>query len=205
MPSFVAVTDTCVLFPMTLCDILLRTAAAGLYRLCWSEQILDELARNLQEERGLAPEKVEHRLTEMRRAFPEATVSGYELFVGDMTNHPKDRHVLATAVHSGAHVIVTSNLKDFPGEALDPYHIEAQDPDEFLGNLLDLNSHRVARIVIELNLARQKPPERLSTTLIRLEKSAPRFVAQVKAHPLIIKRLQGEEGEAGALRVEAEG
>jgi hypothetical protein len=35
-----------------------------------------------------------------------------------MTNHPKDRHVVAAAVECGAHVIVTSNLKDFPPAAL---------------------------------------------------------------------------------------
>ena len=35
-----------------------------------------------------------------------------------MTNHPKDRHVLATAVRTGAQTIVTFNLKDFPEAAL---------------------------------------------------------------------------------------
>jgi hypothetical protein len=31
-----------------------------------------------------------------------------------MTNHPKDRHVLAAAVRASAEVIVTSNLSDLP-------------------------------------------------------------------------------------------
>ena len=49
-----------------------------------------------------------------------------------MKNHPKDRHVLAAAVRTGAQTIVTFNLKDFPAEALAPWNIVAQSPDEFL-------------------------------------------------------------------------
>ena len=35
-----------------------------------------------------------------------------------MTNHPKDRHVLAAALRTGAQTIVTFDLKDFPEAAL---------------------------------------------------------------------------------------
>ena len=31
----------------------------------------------------------------MREPFPEAMVTGYENLIPSMTNHPKDRHVLA--------------------------------------------------------------------------------------------------------------
>ncbi|MGB6131557.1 MAG: hypothetical protein WBG54_07240 [Acidobacteriaceae bacterium] len=44
---------------------------------------------------------------------------------------PKGRHVLA-AVACGAQTIVTFNLKDFPPEALAPWNVKAQSPDEFL-------------------------------------------------------------------------
>jgi len=42
-------------------------------------------------------------------------------------------------------VIVTCNLKDFPEDALRPYGIEAQHPDEFVLNLLDLAPGIVVR------------------------------------------------------------
>jgi hypothetical protein len=35
-------------------------------------------------------------------------------------------------------VIVTNNLKDFPPKVLQEFEIEAQTPDEFVVNLLDL-------------------------------------------------------------------
>jgi hypothetical protein len=44
---FPVVLDSCVLFPMTLRDTLLRAAEAGLYRSYWSQEILDGATRNL--------------------------------------------------------------------------------------------------------------------------------------------------------------
>ena len=45
---------------------------------------------------------------------------------------PKDRHVLAAAVVSGAQTIVTFNVKHFSIEALATWNVEVQSPDEFL-------------------------------------------------------------------------
>lgn len=39
----VATLDACVLYPMPLCDSLLRLASAQFFRPVWSSQILDEL------------------------------------------------------------------------------------------------------------------------------------------------------------------
>lgn len=200
MSSFVVVTDTCALFPYSLRDTLLRAAEAELYRLRWSEDILEELRRNLQEDRGLTEEQSEHLLTEMRLAFPEATVTGYERLVGSMTNHPDDRHVLATAVCAGAQVIVTDNLKDFPADALAPYHIQAQTPDEFLQYLFDLNPDALAQIVIQQNADLLRSPEPLSRTLDRLSKSAPAFVSEPPRERWRLRSLRGRSDDTGATR-----
>jgi hypothetical protein len=40
---FIVVVDANVLFPLTLRDTVLRAAAAGLYQLRWSKEILDEM------------------------------------------------------------------------------------------------------------------------------------------------------------------
>lgn len=74
----------------------------------------------------------------MRTAFPDARVTGYESLIPAMTNHPKDRHVLAAAARADAAVIVTANLKDFPAAALEPYQIDAVHPDDFLLDQLEL-------------------------------------------------------------------
>ena len=72
---FTVVLDTCVIYPADLRDTLLRQAERGLYRALWSDDILDELRRNLVED-GFDVDSVDRLLTEMRRAFPDAEIGG---------------------------------------------------------------------------------------------------------------------------------
>ncbi|KAB8332400.1 PIN domain-containing protein [Scytonema tolypothrichoides VB-61278] len=130
MPS--ALVDACVLFPMYLRDTLLSTAEAGLYVLYWSQNILDEAMRNLILKGKISVEQAENLEETMKAAFPEAMVKVPVELEEVMTNHPKDRHVLAAAVTANANVIVTSNLTDFNAQALTPWNLKAQSPDDFL-------------------------------------------------------------------------
>ncbi|MGO8955047.1 MAG: hypothetical protein ACLP1W_14895 [Rhodomicrobium sp.] len=53
----------------------------------------------------------------MDKALPYAAVDGFHARIGELTlPDPNDRHVLAAAIHSD--IIVTSNLSDFPANAL---------------------------------------------------------------------------------------
>ena len=116
------VLDACVLIPMPLADTLLRLAAGPrLFSPKWSDQIMVEVSRTLQENFGLSARKAMYRESEIRRHFPEAWIDGYEDLIPEMTNHPKDRHVLAAAARAGAKIIVTYNIKDFPRSSLTPY------------------------------------------------------------------------------------
>ncbi|MET0418573.1 MAG: PIN domain-containing protein [Actinoplanes sp.] len=94
MVAFPAFLDTCVLYPAYLCDTLLRLAESSAYRPLWSADVFAELRRNLVG-RGLPPGRVDRRLDQMSRSFPDTQVTGHESLIDGMTNHPKDRHVLA--------------------------------------------------------------------------------------------------------------
>ncbi len=102
----IAILDANILFPMVLCDLLIRAALEGIYRAYWSQLILDEMARNLVIQGRTTPEGAQWRCANMQGALPEALVLGYEARIAEMTNDPKDRHILAAAVHVGASVIV---------------------------------------------------------------------------------------------------
>ena len=53
---------------------------------------------------------------------------------------PDDRHVVAAAIVANVDVIVTFNLRDFPRDKLKKYGIEAQHPDDFIGQLFDFGA-----------------------------------------------------------------
>jgi hypothetical protein len=94
----------------------------------------------------------------MNKAVPDCLVTGYD-GLADTAVLPdaKDRHVLAAAVRCQAGVIVTLNLKDFPKDALDPFGIEAQHPDEFVSYLFDLHPGPVCAAVKAQRLALKNP------------------------------------------------
>lgn len=179
--AFPAFLDACVLVPIKLTDLLLRMAEANTYRPLWSAEVLDEVERNLPRLR-VNPDKARRRIQQMCDTFPDAMVTGYEALVPAMTNHPKDRHVLAAAVRADAAVIVTANLKDFPASALDPYDINAVHPDGFLLDQLDLYPSECLRCVREQIADHRNPPISTDEYLSIVAKFAPRFVDAIRHH-----------------------
>jgi predicted nucleic acid-binding protein len=173
---FRVVLDANVLYPFSLRDTLLRAAAEGLFQPHWSEQILDELERNLVGRGTISREQAARLRRAMADAFPESIVTGHEHLIVGMSNHDKDKHVAAAAVRAGAQVIVTSNLKDF--RAL-PEGIEAQSPDEFLCNLLDLDPEGMIDLVGRQAAALRRPPRSFDELLRGLAKMVPNFAASV--------------------------
>jgi len=173
MPSPLVVYDACVLFPPALRDLLLRLAAAGLVRARWSERILDEVFDNL---RARRPDLEAGRLLRTRRlmceAIPECVVRGYERLVpGLFLPDPSDRHVLATAIHGKAGIIVTANLRDFPAERLAPHGVAAQHPDDFVLGLLERADKAVLRVLEEQAGALRSPPLSVEDLMERLARS----------------------------------
>jgi hypothetical protein len=67
-------------------------------------------------------------------------------------------------------VIVTSNLKDFPSAALEPWEMEAKSPDEFLLDQIDLSREAVYGAVQRIADSRERPPATFSDVLARLER-----------------------------------
>lgn len=180
MFAFSVVLDASVLFPAAVRDTLLRAAGAGLYQLYWSDEILEEVRRNLVKT-GRATEDQAQRLVDtMHRAFPEAMVANFEGLIDRMTNEPKDRHVLAAAVMCHAQIIVTDNLRDFPSEALVPFSLEAYSVDAFLSLLFDSSPEAIAQIVIQQTNDLRSPPQTYEAVLGFLGKQAPTFAAKVR-------------------------
>jgi predicted nucleic acid-binding protein len=167
------------LVPVSLCDLLLRAASAGLFRLVWSDEILAEVERAMVEAGLTSPVKASRRVDEMRTHFPEAIVGDYDDLVANLTTHPEDRHVLAAAIKGQARTIVTANLKDFPPDSVRPYRISVRSPDAFLCEMFECTPNDLAEIVRRQAQALNSPPIPVERLLGGIAKHAPDFVARI--------------------------
>ncbi|MEV7228287.1 PIN domain-containing protein [Polymorphospora sp. NPDC051019] len=151
---FLVLLDTCVLWPSLQRDFLLSLAVEGVYRPAWSSTILAELefheTRKLMRrgtDRRTAARRARWLVEQMRKAFLDAEVQGWEALVGTYgLPDPDDEHVVAAAVVAGAGAIVTHNIKDFPAERL-PTGLQVLDPVEFAEATVSLDPVSARRAV----------------------------------------------------------
>lgn len=169
--AVVAVYDACVLHPAPLRDLLIRLDRAGLVRARWTEEILDECFRSILRRRPELEAPLRRTRELMVAAVPDCMVSGYEELVNGLTlPDPDDRHVLAAAIHGDAEVIVTSNLADFPDDALARHEIVARAPDDFVLDLMATAPGTVAAVVAHQAADLRSPPRTVQELLDTLAK-----------------------------------
>jgi predicted nucleic acid-binding protein len=158
-----------------LANVLLTFAEADLFEPRWSERIVSEAARALAEKLGIPPEKVAKRMAAMGEAFPEAAVAGFEPLEAGLGCDPKDRHVLAAAIASGAEYVVTFNLRHFPEADCKPHGIKAVHPDAFLLELLAGGPAEAAAALEECAAGLANPPMTPGQVLSQMADAAPGF------------------------------
>lgn len=181
MARFTALLDACVLVPIVAANTLLRLAEAELFRLVWSEQILGEVQYAIERVHPeLAGGKAEHRISQMRAAFPHACADQFDAIRLDVRlPDPHDLHVVEAAVRGRADVIVTNNLKDFPSDALDLLGLEAQSLDDFLLNQLDLEPDITMRVLGTQAAEAKNPSQELPILLEKICRAgAPSFARE---------------------------
>lgn len=137
---YTALLDANVLVPIRLADLFVQLAVDDLFRAKWTQDIHNEWMRAVQRiHPDIQLESLVKRRDQMNAKARDALIDGYEMMI-DSLQLPdnNDRHVLAAAIVGGCDVIVTYNLKDFPKEIMSKFDLEAQHPDVFLANHLDL-------------------------------------------------------------------
>ena len=154
------VLDACVLYPVVLRDLLLTLGALGALDPRWTESILEEMTRNVLADRpDIEPAQFEAgTVSAMRRAFPAASVEGYEHLIDAMDNHPKDRHVAAAAVHIGAAAVVSYNVRDFGGKWAAHHGVAVVTPPQLVGQLVGDAPSVVAIAVQTMATRKRRPP-----------------------------------------------
>jgi predicted nucleic acid-binding protein len=171
------VLDACVLANFSLCDTLLRLAEPPrLFEPKWSEEIIRETTRTLELKLGWPNSLTTHLEKELRAHFNEAWIGDYESLLPNMTNDEKDRHVVAAAVHGGAAIILTLNLRHFRPEHLAMWGVRALHPQSFL---IEIFRQEQAVVMTKLEQQAADRGRGLRQLLDILNATAPDFVSLV--------------------------
>lgn len=159
--GFVILFDASVLYPAPVRDLIVELASADVYRAKWTEEIHSEWMENLLRKRSdLKRSNLEKTKRLLNESIEDCLVEDYRGLINSLKlPDPDDRHVLAAAIKGEAQIIVTYNLKDFPFSVLSKFGIEAQHPDEFFLNQIDLNLPIFLSAVKTIRISLKKPPK----------------------------------------------
>ncbi|MEJ7830565.1 MAG: PIN domain-containing protein [Segetibacter sp.] len=171
--KFTAILDANVLYPAPIRDLLLHLANVELYIPKWTEIIQEEWISNLLLKRtDLKRESLEKTKEAMNAAFPDSNITNFQEIIDSLSLPDKDdRHIVAAAIRSKADVIVTFNIKNFPKGYLKLYDIEAQHPDDFITNLINLNKLKSLEALNNQVKNLRNPPKSKDEVLNTLENS----------------------------------
>lgn len=132
--TFTVIFDANVFFGARLRSLVLYLAQTKLFRARWSDAIHGEWIRSVLASRpDLTADQLQRTRELMNAAVPDCLVTGYETLIPAFNlPDPDDRHVLAAAVVTRAHLIVTFNEADFPLSVLEPLRLAPKHPDNFM-------------------------------------------------------------------------
>lgn len=174
MSNFAVLYDACVLYPAPLRDLLMNLAITDMYRAKWTNEIHNEWINSILSNRSDLDRKfLERTRDKMNTSVRDCLVENYDYLIPTLTLPDSgDRHILAAAIHSNSSVIVTYNLKDFPKKIVSQHGIEAQHPDDFIMNLIDLSSETVCLAAKRHRSSLKSPPKKLEEYFYTLEKQS---------------------------------
>lgn len=173
---FTAFVDACTLAGALKRNMLLSLAEADFFRIRWSTPVLAETQRaiaGMLKKKGVADAEARaaRAIAAMRRAFADADVAGFEPLLSVCVNlpDPNDAHVIAAALKTQAAVIVTDNLKDFPGALLSSLNLEARSADTFIADTIALDPGRAVAAIRTMRLRLDRPEKTAETLLLDME------------------------------------
>ncbi|WP_433167506.1 PIN domain-containing protein [Kribbella sp. CA-247076] len=130
----------------------------------WTQGVIDEMRRNRPPE--LSEADIDRRIKTMNRAFPGALTEAPPAGLQDqMRADPKDKHVLAGAVHSGSDVLVTDNLKDFDPPPSGPHAMRVESLNQFLNRKLEEDPERVQAALHDMLRRYTRDPRTMSALI----------------------------------------
>ena len=107
--------------------------------------------------KGVSPDESEKRTLNLNNAFPDALVTHYETLIDHLELPDEKIGMYLAQLSKHAHVIVSNNIKDFPEDVLDRYGLKIKTPDDFLTDIIDLNTEIAVEAFKEMVLNKKNP------------------------------------------------
>ena len=175
--------DANILFSRVLRDYLLYSAHEEIVEARWSQGVLNEMSKNLRARLQLSKDATDRLEALMNDFLPDALVTSdvpLPLPPHGLSVHPKDWHVLSSALVAKADALATDNVKDFPSEWMRLRGVALVDAETMILTLIAESPERFLRahaLVVRLSASRDQ-----ETVLRQLEKATtPNTVAMVRA------------------------
>ena len=157
--SFTVLLDSCVLHGTHVRDIMLRLAAAELFRPKWSDGIEEEVRRSLTSKLSINSSNIDRLFEKMNESFPDAKVINTDILKPIEGFRDKDDlHVLGAALISRSDTIITFNMRDFKDVHLKRFDLAAKHPDDFLIDTLGLDLTKSLSAIRKARQSRKNPP-----------------------------------------------
>ena len=171
MANLTVVYDANILYSAVLRDFFVELALTEIVEARWTEEIHSEWMRNVLANRpDITPERLTRTKNLMDFYVENSLVIGYEEIIPQLElPDAGDRHVLAAAIRCNATRIITFNLRDFPSEALAPYNLKAQHPDDFVVDLLEIKNDAICQAAEKQRQRLKNPPKTIDEYLATLE------------------------------------
>lgn len=171
---YIAVLDACVMYPITVTNVLAQLAVDGLYSAKWTRRIDTEwVSALLKNHRNFSQEQASRRLNALHAAIPDWEIEEERYLdlieILDLPD-PKDRHVLAAAIAGHADCIVTFNTKDFPFLKMEKRGIEVLHPDDFISLQLTLEPVLALTSIKHIRARFKNPPKTAQEFIELLER-----------------------------------
>jgi predicted nucleic acid-binding protein len=175
--DYSVVLDANVLAESSLSDLFLRLSEGPrLFLPKWTDEIWQEAERTMLNVLKWPQGTITSRIKAAKEAFPEAMITDYQVHLPRCRNDPKDRHILAAAIHGQVETIVTMNVRHFKAADVEIWGGSIAHPDEYLKTLYDLDKAVVVQVLNDMANRRRKPIEQM---LSRLSAPVPEFAKKV--------------------------
>ncbi len=164
--------DASILYQAQIRDLLLEICVHhDLLRLRWSQKVQDEWINKLSERNPKVKESLEKTRKRMEEAVPECLVDDYHSIEDSLKLHDSDdRHVLAAAIHSKSHFLLTENQRDFPESILSYHFLIAVSVETFLCSIQEQYPYVLLGALRNILKRLRNPPISIEDWCLRLER-----------------------------------